>query len=90
MPFIEGETLRDRLNRETQLSVEEAVKITTEVAGALDYAHRHGVELVRRARAAVGWVPVNGPQRKPAVAARAPVSRPLPAPVMLGVMRAYE
>ncbi len=43
MPFIEGETLRDKLNRETQLGIEEAVKITTEVADALDYAHRHNV-----------------------------------------------
>ncbi|MFC1639208.1 LpqB family beta-propeller domain-containing protein [Gemmatimonadota bacterium] len=43
MPFIDGETLRDKLNRETQLGIEEAVKITTEVADALDYAHRHNV-----------------------------------------------
>ncbi len=43
MPFIEGETLRDKLNRETQLGIEEAVKITTDVADALDYAHRHSV-----------------------------------------------
>ena len=43
MPFIEGETLRDKLNRETQLGIDEAVRITTEVADALDYAHRHGV-----------------------------------------------
>ena len=43
MPFIEGETLRDKLNRETQLGIEEAVKITTEVADALDYAHRNNV-----------------------------------------------
>jgi serine/threonine-protein kinase len=43
MPFIEGETLRDRLNRETQLGIEEAVRIASEVADALDYAHRHGV-----------------------------------------------
>jgi hypothetical protein len=43
MPYIEGETLRDKLSRETQLGVEEAVKITREVADALDYAHRHGV-----------------------------------------------
>jgi serine/threonine protein kinase len=34
MPYIEGETLRDRLDRETQLGVEEAVRITTEVAGS--------------------------------------------------------
>ena len=43
MPFIDGETLRDKLNRETQLGIEEAVKITTDVADALDYAHRHNV-----------------------------------------------
>ena len=43
MPYIEGETLRDKLNRETQLGIEEAVKIATEVADALDYAHRQDV-----------------------------------------------
>jgi len=43
MPFIEGESLRDRLTHERQLPVDEAVRIATEVAGALDYAHRHGV-----------------------------------------------
>jgi serine/threonine-protein kinase len=43
MPFIDGETLRDKLSRETQLSIDEAVRITCEVADALDYAHRHGV-----------------------------------------------
>src|SRR3972149_5269277 len=43
MPYIEGETLRDKLNRETQLGIDEAVKITTDVADALEYAHRHGV-----------------------------------------------
>jgi len=43
MPYIEGETLRDKLDRETQLGIDEAVKVTTEVADALDYAHRHGV-----------------------------------------------
>ena len=43
MPFVEGESLRDRLNREKQLPVDEAVRIATEVASALDYAHRHGV-----------------------------------------------
>ena len=43
MPYIEGETLRDKLSRETQLGVDEAVRITTQVADALDYAHRHGV-----------------------------------------------
>ena len=43
MPFIEGESLRDRLNRETQLPIADAVRIATEIAGALDYAHRHHV-----------------------------------------------
>ncbi|HET6578159.1 MAG TPA: protein kinase [Gemmatimonadales bacterium] len=43
MPFIEGESLRDRLVREKQLPVADAVRIGTEVASALDYAHRHGV-----------------------------------------------
>ncbi len=43
MPFVAGETLRDRLRREKQLPVAEAVRIAAEVASALDYAHRHGV-----------------------------------------------
>ncbi|MDX1676126.1 MAG: serine/threonine-protein kinase, partial [Longimicrobiales bacterium] len=43
MPYIEGDNLRDRLDGERQLSVDEAVRIATEVADALDYAHRHGV-----------------------------------------------
>jgi eukaryotic-like serine/threonine-protein kinase len=43
MPFVEGESLRDRLIRERQLPIADAVRIATEVASALDYAHRHGV-----------------------------------------------
>ncbi len=43
MPYVEGESLRDRLNREKQLPVQEAVDLTTEVADALQYAHEHGV-----------------------------------------------
>ena len=43
MPFIDGETLRSKLDRETQVGVDEAVKLTVAVADALDYAHRHGV-----------------------------------------------
>ncbi len=43
MPFIEGESLRDRLTRDKQLPVHEAVRIAREVADALDYAHRHAV-----------------------------------------------
>ncbi|MGE0353559.1 MAG: protein kinase [Gemmatimonadales bacterium] len=43
MPFVEGESLRDRLDRDKQLSIGDAVRIAREVASALDYAHRHGV-----------------------------------------------
>ena len=43
MPYVEGESLRDRLAREKQLPVDEAIRIAREVADALDYAHRHGV-----------------------------------------------
>jgi len=43
MPFIDGETLRSKLDRETQLGIDEAVRITTDVASALHYAHTHGV-----------------------------------------------
>jgi serine/threonine-protein kinase len=43
MPFIDGETLRAKLDRETQLGIDEAVRIASNVADALDYAHRHGV-----------------------------------------------
>ena len=43
MPFIDGESLRDRLNREKQLPISDALRIATEVASALHYAHRHGV-----------------------------------------------
>src|SRR6266705_3555559 len=43
MPFVQGESLRDRLNREKQLPVDEAVRLACEVASALDYAHRNGV-----------------------------------------------
>jgi len=43
MPYVEGETLRDRIDREKQLPVGEAVRIAVAVANALDYAHRNGV-----------------------------------------------
>ncbi len=43
MPYAEGESLRERLNREKQLPIEDAIQIAREVADALDYAHRHGV-----------------------------------------------
>ena len=43
MPHIEGESLRERIDREKQLPVDEAVKITTDLAEALDYAHRHKI-----------------------------------------------
>lgn len=43
MPYVQGETLRARLERERQLPVDEALRIITAIAGALDYAHGHGV-----------------------------------------------
>jgi Tol biopolymer transport system component/tRNA A-37 threonylcarbamoyl transferase component Bud32 len=43
MPYVEGETLRAKLDRETQLGIAEAVKLVSEVADALQYAHEHGV-----------------------------------------------
>ena len=43
MPFVEGESLRDRIGREKQLPIADAVRIARDVADALDYAHRHGV-----------------------------------------------
>jgi serine/threonine-protein kinase len=43
MPFVSGETLRARLDREGQLGVDEALRITGEIAGALEHAHQHGI-----------------------------------------------
>jgi TolB-like protein len=43
MPFVEGESLRDRLNREKQLPLEDALQFTRNVLAALSYAHAHGI-----------------------------------------------
>ena len=43
MPFVAGETLRDRLDQQRQLGIEEALRITCEIASALEHAHRHNV-----------------------------------------------
>ena len=43
MPYVEGETLRDRIDREKQLPVDEAVALASKVAGALQHAHEHSV-----------------------------------------------
>jgi len=43
MPYVEGETLHERLHREGRLTLEDALRITNDVATALAYAHRHGV-----------------------------------------------
>jgi len=48
MPYVEGENLRERLDREGQLPISEAVGIACRIADALDSAHRQGV----------GWCPV--------------------------------
>ena len=72
MPLVQGESLRDKLRREKQLGVEESIGITTAVASALDYAHRHEVihrdikpenillQLCGRARATPGLLPSIG------------------------------
>jgi serine/threonine-protein kinase len=43
MPYVEGESLRQKLNREGQLGVHEALRIAQEIAEGLDYAHEQGV-----------------------------------------------
>ena len=43
MPFVEGETLRGRINREGVLAIDEAVRITSEICDALSYAHAQGI-----------------------------------------------
>jgi eukaryotic-like serine/threonine-protein kinase len=43
MPFVEGESLRERLHRDKQLSIDDALRIATDTARALEYAHQHGV-----------------------------------------------
>ena len=43
MPYVEGESLRARLDREKQLPVDESIRIAIAIASALDYAHKHGV-----------------------------------------------
>ncbi len=43
MPFVEGDTLRDKIDREKQLGIEDAIELTRAVASPLDYAHRQGV-----------------------------------------------
>src|SRR5438132_13295633 len=43
MPFVAGESLRAKLDREGQLPVDEALRIAGAIASALDYAHRHGL-----------------------------------------------
>jgi serine/threonine-protein kinase len=43
MPYVEGETLRRRLQREHQLPISDAIRLATEVADALGYAHDHGI-----------------------------------------------
>src|SRR5678816_4082042 len=43
MPYVEGESLRARLEREKQLPIDEALRMGLAVANALDYAHSHGV-----------------------------------------------
>jgi eukaryotic-like serine/threonine-protein kinase len=59
MPFVEGESLRDRLTRERQLPIDDAVRIAREVADALEYAHAQGPR-TSCSRAATRWSPTLG------------------------------
>jgi serine/threonine-protein kinase len=43
LPYVRGESLRERLNRDQQLGMDEALGITKQIAGALQYAHQRGV-----------------------------------------------
>ena len=43
MPYVDGPSLRGKLEHEKQLSMGEAIRIATQVASALDHAHRHGI-----------------------------------------------
>ncbi len=60
MPYVEGESLRQRLDRGGQLPVDEAVRVATGIANALDYAHRNGV--IRHRLSGAGEAP-GGPFR---------------------------
>ena len=55
MPYVEGESLRQRLDRENQLPVENAVRIATSIAEALDYAHGEGVIPLMLFHAVTWW-----------------------------------
>ncbi|HEX9691370.1 MAG TPA: serine/threonine-protein kinase, partial [Gemmatimonadales bacterium] len=43
MPYVEGQTLRDKLHKEKQLAVDEAIAVTRGIAGALEHAHKQGI-----------------------------------------------
>ncbi|HZJ01301.1 MAG TPA: protein kinase [Gemmatimonadaceae bacterium] len=43
MPYVEGESLRERLDRENKIPIDEAIRLTQGIASALDYAHRQGI-----------------------------------------------
>jgi serine/threonine-protein kinase len=68
MPFVDGESLRDRIGREKQLPIDDALCIAREVGDALQYAHGHGVihrdikpeNLLQGGHALrhIGWIPV--------------------------------
>ena len=84
MPFVEGESLRDRLARERQLPIDDALRIAREAADALEYAHRHGVihrdikpENILLSGTTRWWRTSASPGRSPA-SARASSRRPGP------------
>jgi serine/threonine protein kinase len=60
MPFVDGESLRQRITRDNQLPIGDAVRIASEVAGALDYAHRQGEGSALVADFGIALAPVTG------------------------------
>ncbi len=66
MPNLQGRSLRDRMNAVGQLPVADAVRIATEVAGALDHAHRHDVGHRDIKRERVDREELSEPRRPPA------------------------
>ncbi len=77
MPYVEGESLRDRLRRERQLSVDDALRIAREVAQALEYAHGTASSTATSSRrtsspaTAIRWWPTSASPARSAAATSA-------------------
>ena len=61
MPYVDGESLRERMRRESQLPVTDAVRIAGQIADALDYAHQQGIihrDIKPENSSGTGWTQV--------------------------------